>query len=81
MDVNTYYSELMFILLDVYSLAVEIDEKKKHAERDHIFEEKRQEVLKKLGCKFIELMQVKGMANIMKLVEYKHLFVNLKADN
>ena len=29
MDVNTYYSELMFILLDVYSLAVEIDEKKK----------------------------------------------------
>ena len=26
--------------------------KKKHAERDHIFEEKRQEVLKKLGCKF-----------------------------
>ena len=28
MDVNTYYSELMFILLDVYSLAVEIDEKK-----------------------------------------------------
>ena len=26
-------------------------------------------------------MQVKGMANIMKLVEYKHLFVNLKADN
>ena len=55
MDVNTYYSELMFILLDVYSLAVEIDEKKKHAERDHIFEEKRQEVLKKLGCKFIRI--------------------------
>ena len=28
MDADTYYSKLMFILLDVYSLAVEIDEKK-----------------------------------------------------
>ena len=47
MDANTYYLKLMFILLDVYSLAVEIDAKKKHAERNLIFEEKRQEVLKK----------------------------------
>ena len=48
MDANTYYLKLMFILLDVYSLAVEIDaKKKKHAERNLIFEEKRQEVLKK----------------------------------
>ena len=41
-----------------YFLAVEIDEKG-HTDRDLIFEEKRQEALeKKLGCKFIKIIQV-----------------------
>ena len=41
MDVNTYYSELMFVFL-----AVEID-KKSHTDRDLFFEGKRQEALAK----------------------------------
>ena len=44
MDVTTYYSELMFILLN--NLAVEIDEKG-HTDRDLIFEKKIQEALEK----------------------------------
>ena len=37
MDANTYYLKLMFILLDVYSLAVEIDAKKKNTLRETLF--------------------------------------------
>ena len=52
--VNIYSLELIFILVSVF-LAVEIDEKG-HADRDIIFEEKRQKALvKKLGCKFVRI--------------------------
>ena len=54
MAMNTYYLELMFILLNTF-LAVEIDEKR-HTDRGLIFEEKRQKALeKKLNCKFITI--------------------------
>ena len=42
---NTYYLEIDVYFIE-YPLAVEIDEKK-HADRDLIFEEKRQEALEK----------------------------------
>ena len=32
---------------------------KKHAGRDHVFEDKRQEALKKLGCEFIRINKIK----------------------
>ena len=64
-----------------YLLAVEIDEKK-HASRDLIFDEKRQEALgKKLNCEFIRTNRVSVMMKIMKLVECKHLLENLRTGN
>ena len=49
MDININYLELMFILINFY-------QQQKYADRDLIFEEKRQEALeKKLGCKFIRI--------------------------
>ena len=56
MDANTYYLKLMFILLNIFQLQRLM--KKKNACRDLIFEEKRQ------------LIQVRVMMKIMKLVEY-----------
>ena len=76
----------MLFKIDVYilehNLAVEINEKA-HTDRDLIFEEKRQEALEKeLIVSLLELIQVKKvMMQIMKLVEYRHLLVNLKTDN
>ena len=58
MDANTYYLKLMFILLNISQLQRSM-KKKKNACRDLIFEEKRQ------------LIQVRVMMKIMKLVEYK----------
>ena len=62
-DQNTYYLELMFILLN----------------RDLIFEEKRQKALEKKLVNLLELILVeKIMMQTIKLVEYKYLLVNLK---
>ena len=77
--------EYILFRIDIYFteflLAVEIDEKKQ-AGRDLIFEEKRQKALKKnLVVNLLELIRVSVMMIIMKLVEYKHLSVNLKTDN
>ena len=84
-DKNGHYHILFKI--DVYFaeyfLAVEINEKG-HTDRDLIFEEKRQEALEKknLVVNLLELIQArKVMMQTMKLVEYKHLLVNLKTDN
>ena len=77
--------EYILFRIDIYFteflLAVEIDEKKQ-AGRDLIFEEKRQKALKKnLVVNLLELIRVSVIMIIMKLVEYKHLSVNLKTDN
>ena len=54
MGVNTYYLELIIILLNIFSPQKLM--KKNHVERDLIVEEKRQEVLeKKFGCKLIRI--------------------------
>ena len=74
--IDVYFTE--------YFLAVEIDEQN-HEGRELIFERKRQEVLQKnLVVSLLELIQVmqkEVMIQIMKLVKYKHLLVNLKRDN
>ena len=76
----------MLFKIDVYilehNLAAEINEKA-HTDRDFIFQEKRQEALEKeLFVSLLELIQVKKvMIKILKLVEYRHLLVNLKTDN
>ena len=78
-------SEYILFRIDVYFteyfLAVEIDEQN-HEGRELIFERKRQEVLQKnLVVSLLELIQVmqkEVMIQIMKLVKYKHLLVNLK---
>ena len=48
-----------------------------------LFLKRKKEALEKiLGCKFIRLIRVKKvMMQIMKLLEYKHLLVNLKTNN
>ena len=56
MGVNIYYLKLIFILVSI--LAVGIDEKG-HADRDIIFEDKRQKALEKnLVVNLLELIQV-----------------------
>ena len=68
---NVYFSE--------YILAVEVDEKG-YTDRDFIFEKKGQKALEKnLVVILLELILVKKIiTQTMKLVEYKHLLVNLK---
>ena len=72
-------SEYILFRIDIYFLAVEIDEKG-HTDRDLIFEEKRQKALEKnLTVHLLELILVKKiMMQTMKLVEYKYLLVDLK---
>ena len=73
----------MSILLNIF-LAVEIDEQN-HEGRKLIFEKKRQEALKKnLVVNLLELIQVmqkRVMIQIIKLIEYKNLSINLKKKN
>ena len=78
-DTNTYYLELMFIIIS-FSCR---NWRQKHAERDLIFEEKRQKALEKkdLVVNLLELWQVSVIKKIMKFVEYRHLLVNLKTGN
>ena len=85
MQVNKNEREYILFRIDVqfteFLLAVENDEKK-HAGRDLIFEEKRQKALERnLVVNLLELIRVSVMMIIMKLVEYKHLSVNLKVGN
>ena len=76
---NIYILFRIDIYFTKYCLAVEIDEKG-HTDRDLTFEQKRQEALEKnLTVHLLELILVKKiLMQIMKLVEYKRLLVNLK---
>ena len=72
--IDVYFTE--------YLLAVEIDEKG-HTDRDLIFEKKnKKHQKKKLVVNLLELIRVKkSIMQTMKLVDYKHLSVNLKTDD
>ena len=82
-QVDNNDQEYILFRIDIYFteyfLAVEIDEKG-HTDREPIFEEKRQKALEKnLTVNLLELILVgKIMMQTMKLVEYRHLSVNLK---
>ena len=66
----------MFIFFNCNSSTVIVDEKG-HTDRDLIFKKK-----KHLMVNLIELILVKNiMLQIITLVEYKHLLVNLKIKN
>ena len=66
----------MFIFLNCNSSTVIVDEKD-HTDRDLIFKKK-----KYLMVNLLELILVKNiMLQIITLVEYKHLLVNLKIKN
>ena len=69
--IDAYFTE--------YLLAIEIDEKG-NTDKDLIFEEKRQEALEKNSILRINTSK-EGYDQTMKLVEYKHLSVNLKTNN
>ena len=75
--------QYLLFRIDVYFteslLAVEFDEKG-HTNRDLFLSKKGKKYQKKLGCKFIRInTSKKAMMQTLKLVEYKHLSVNLKA--
>ena len=73
MEKTTWNLELMFIFLNCNSSTVIVDEKD-HTDRDLIFKKK-----KYLMVNLLELILVKNiMLQIITLVEYKHLSVNLK---
>ena len=80
MSANTYYLELMSILLNIFWLQKLM--KKNHEGREPIFEKKKQEVLEKsLVVNLLELTQVMqkmAMIQTMKVVKYNYLSVNLK---
>ena len=70
------------VYFNEYLLAVESNERK-HVDRDLIFEDKKQKRQKRnLVVNLLKLIRVKKvMMQTMKLVEYKHLSVNLERDN
>ena len=85
MQVDTYEHEYILFRIDVYFndylLAVEIDEKNMLTETLFLKRKEKKYQKKNLVVDLLELIQVSIMMKIMKLVEYKHLLVNLKAGN
>ena len=85
MQVDTYEHEYILFRIDVYFndylLAVEIDEKNMLTETLFLKRKEKKYQKKNLVVELLELIQVSIMMKIMKLVEYKHLLVNLKTDN
>ena len=81
MGVNTYYSELISILLNMFQ-AQKLMNKIMKAENLFLKKKKIKEALEKnMVVNLLELtqaMQKRVMIQTMKLVKYKHLLVNLK---
>ena len=77
--------EYILFRIDVYFtkyfLAVEIDEQDHASEILFLRRKDKKHWKKNLIVNLLELIQVSVMMKIMKLVEYKHLLVNLKTDN
>ena len=62
------------------SLSYRNDEKK-HADRDLLRGKDKRHYIKNLVVKLLELIQVKKVIQIMKLVGYKHILVSFKTEN
>ena len=81
MGANTYYLELMFILMNIFQPQKVM---KEHMLTETLFLRIKNKKLQKrnMVVNLLELIQVKKvMMQTMKLVEYKHLSVNLERDN
>ena len=81
MGANTYYLELMFILMNIFQPQKVM---KEHMLTETLFLSRKNKKLQKrnMVVNLLELIQVKKvMMQTMKLVEYKHLSVNLERDN
>ena len=81
MGANTYYLELMFILMNIFQPQKVM---KEHMLTETLFLRRKNKKLQKrnMVVNLLELIQVKKvMMQTMKLVEYKHLSVNLERDN
>ena len=78
MDVNIYYLEFIFILLNI-SQPQKLMQNVILTETLFMERKDKKQQKKKLGCKLIRVK--KAMMQTMKLIEYKHLPVNLKKDN
>ena len=81
MDVNTYYLELMLILLNIFQ-PQKLMKKVIIAEILFLRKKDKKHQKKNLVVNSLELIQVKKVImQTMKLVEYKHESVNLKTGN
>ena len=81
MDVNTYYLELMLILLNIFQ-PQKLMKKVIIAEILFLRKKDKKHQKKNLVVNPLELIQVKKVImQTMKLVEYKHESVNLKTGN
>ena len=83
MVVNTYYLELMSILLNIFQ-PQKLMNKTMKVENLFLKRKDKRYQKKNLVVSLLELIQVmqkEVMIQIMKLVKYKHLLVNLKTDN
>ena len=83
MVVNTYYLELMSILLNIFQ-PQKLMNKTMKVENLFLKRKDKRYQKKNLVASLLELIQVmqkEVMIQIMKLVKYKHLLVNLKTDN
>ena len=81
MGVNKYYIEFMFILLNIFQ-PQNLMKKNMLAETLFLRKKDKKHQRKNLVVNLLELIRVrKAMMQTMKLVEYKHLSVNLKTDN
>ena len=83
MVVNTYYLELMSILLNIFQ-PQKLMNKTMKVENLFLKRKDKRYQKKNLAASLLELMQEmqkEVMIQIMKLVKYKHLLVNLKTDN
>ena len=83
MVANTYYLELNSILLNIFQLQ-KLMNKTVKVENLFLKERDKRYYKKNLVVSLLELIQVmqkEVMIQIMKLVKYKHLLVNLKTDN
>ena len=80
MSINTYYLELMSILLNIFQ-PQKLMNKTMKVENLFLKRKDKRYQKKNLAASLLELMQEmqkEVMIQIMKLVKYKHLLVNLK---
>ena len=82
MVANTYYLELMSILLNIFQPQKFIN---KTMKVENLFLKRKDKRYQKKNLvasllELIQVMQKEVMIQIMKLVKYKHLLVNLKTD-